>query len=571
MDPASQCPHCGKPVPPGAPLGICPECMLKVGAGTQAPFPPNAPDRGGKFKPPAPGVIAAFFPQLEILEFIGQGGMGAVYKARQPALDRLVALKILPPSMDDDPGFAERFTREARTLAKLSHPNIVAVYDFGQSGGYRYFLMEYVDGLNLRQIERAGRLSPREALAIVPQLCEALQFAHDAGIVHRDIKPENILMDKRGRVKIADFGLAKLLGADSRDYTITQPGHVMGTPHYMAPEQVEKPLEVDHRADIFSLGVVFYEMLTGELPLGRFASPSQMVRVDVRLDDVVLRALEKEPDRRYQHASQIKTAVDTIAATPADPPPILPPPPPGPAAAASPSPPPPDPKAWAEQVLARDYVLNIGHCLSRGWDLVWSDFWPIVAVNALVFILMCIAAESGPMVHFGNMLGEDDSTSVLWLVLCGPLIGSVNFYFLRKIRREPVSIEMAFSAMTSRFLQLFLGGLVIEVLTSIGFLCLVLPGIYLMVAWLFPLVLIIDKRLDFWPAMELSRRVVSKHWWHFFGFLIVFMLVNLLGVLALIVGVFVTLPITVAATLYAYEDIFGPPVATPAPEPSQPS
>jgi serine/threonine protein kinase len=144
-------------------------------------------------------------------------------------------------------------------------------------------------------------------------------------------------MDKRGRVKIADFGLAKLLGTDTRDYTITQPGHVMGTPHYMAPEQVEKPLEVDHRADIFSLGVVFYEMLTGELPLGRFASPSQKVQIDVRLDDVVLRALEKEPDRRYQHASQIKTAVDTIAATTGAPPPVIPPTPPPSAA----TPPPP--------------------------------------------------------------------------------------------------------------------------------------------------------------------------------------------------------------------------------------
>jgi len=532
--------------------------MLKVGAGTQGPFPANAPGPGGKFTPPPPEVIASYFPQLEILEFIGQGGMGAVYKARQPALDRLVALKILPPSMDDDPGFAERFTREARTLAKLSHPNIVAVYDFGQSGGYRYFLMEYVDGLNLRQIERAGKLSPREALAIIPQLCEALQFAHDAGIVHRDIKPENILMDKRGRVKIADFGLAKLLGADTRDYTITQPGHVMGTPHYMAPEQVEKPLSVDHRADIFSLGVVFYEMLTGELPLGRFASPSQKVQIDVRLDDVVLRALEKEPDRRYQHASQIKTAVDTIAATPGAPPPVIPPTPP-PAA-----PPPPDAKAWGDALLARDYVLHISHCLSRGWDLVWSDFWPIVGVNALVIALLS-AGDSGPIAHFGNHSDGSTSTSILWLILYGPLGGGLNFYFLRKMRREPVSIEAAFSAMTGRFLQLFLGGFAVTLLTWIGFFCFILPGIYLLVAWQFTLPLIMDKRLDFWPAMELSRRMISKHWWHFFGFLIVAALVNCVGALALIVGIFVSLPVTLAAWLYAYEDIFGPPLATPAP------
>jgi hypothetical protein len=170
----------------------------------------------------------------------------------------------------------------------------------------------------------AGHLSPREALAIVPQICDALQFAHDEGIVHRDIKPENILLDKKGRVKIADFGLARLLsGRESAPASsagdapvslerLTCTGQVMGTPHYIAPEQVERPLSVDHRADIYSLGVVFYEMLTGELPLGRFAPPSHKVQVDVRLDEVVLRSLEKEPERRYQQASQVKTDVEQI-------------------------------------------------------------------------------------------------------------------------------------------------------------------------------------------------------------------------------------------------------------------
>src|SRR5439155_18119915 len=146
-------------------------------------------------------------------------------------------------------------------------------------------------------------------------ICDALQFAHDEGIVHRDIKPENILLDKKGRVKIADFGLAKILGKQPTDFTITGKGEKMGTPHYMAPEQVEKPQTVDHRADIYSLGVVFYEMLTGELPLGRFAAPSQKVQIDVRLDEVVLRALEKEPERRYQQESQVRTDVETIAMT----------------------------------------------------------------------------------------------------------------------------------------------------------------------------------------------------------------------------------------------------------------
>ncbi|MBA7701521.1 Serine/threonine-protein kinase PknB [subsurface metagenome] len=195
----------------------------------------------------------------------------------------------------------------------LNHPHIVTVYDFGRTAdGLYYFIMEFVEGTDLRHVIQTAKLSPRETLAIVPQICEALQYAHDEGIVHRDIKPENILLDKKGRVKIADFGLAKLLDSPATVYTLTQAGQRMGTPHYMAPEQIEHPDQVDHRADIFSLGVVFYEMLTRELPLGRFAPPSQKVKVDVKLDEVVLRTLEKEPERRYQHASEVKTDVEKI-------------------------------------------------------------------------------------------------------------------------------------------------------------------------------------------------------------------------------------------------------------------
>ncbi len=172
--------------------------------------------------------------------------------------------------------------------------------------------MEYVDGVNLRQAIQSGGVDPKEALAIVPQICDALQFAHDEGIVHRDIKPENILVDKRGRVKIADFGLAKLLGRSPGDVALTATQQVMGTLRYMAPEQMHGTKAVDHRADIYSLGVVFYELLTGELPIGRFAPPSKKVEIDVRLDEVVLRALENEPEQRYQHASEVKTDVEDI-------------------------------------------------------------------------------------------------------------------------------------------------------------------------------------------------------------------------------------------------------------------
>ncbi|MDP6557592.1 MAG: protein kinase [Pirellulaceae bacterium] len=173
-------------------------------------------------------------------------------------------------------------------------------------------MMEYVDGANLRQLLEGQQLRPEQAFAVVPQICEALQFAHDEGIVHRDIKPENILLDRKGRVKIADFGLAKLAGGSVEDFTLTGTHQVMGTPRYMAPEQMEGSHQVDHRADIYSLGVVFYEMLTGELPLGRFDPPSHKSRVDAQLDGVVLKTLAREPDRRYQQASQVKTDIESL-------------------------------------------------------------------------------------------------------------------------------------------------------------------------------------------------------------------------------------------------------------------
>ncbi len=329
MSDERQCPQCGAALPAQSPQGLCPGCLLKWGlesqtGGAEGGSQPAAADR----PPPTPEEIAAYFPDLEILELVGRGGMGVVYKARQKRLDRLVALKILAPKIGQDPAFAERFAREARAMAMLSHPHIVAVHDFGQTplapsgrgaggeGSLYYFLMEFVDGVNLRRLLDTGKLAPEEALAIVPQICEALQYAHDHGVVHRDIKPENVLLDKEGRVKIADFGIAKLVGKEAKDLTLTGAGQIMGTPQYMAPEQIEHPLQVDHRADIYSLGVVFYQMLTGELPIGRFAPPSKKVQIDVRLDEVVLRALEKEPEHRYQQASEIKTRVETIATTP---------------------------------------------------------------------------------------------------------------------------------------------------------------------------------------------------------------------------------------------------------------
>jgi len=313
MNEQRNCPQCGRPLPSDTPGGLCPACLLKRGLESNT-IGETAGEKSARWSPPPVEVLAGSFPELDILELIGRGGMGAVYKARQKELDRLVALKILPPEIGQQESFAQRFAREAQAMAKLSHPNIVTIHDFGQRGGLYFFLMEYVDGLSLRQLLDAGTVSPTEAIAIVPQICDALQYAHDRGIVHRDIKPENILMNRQGQVKIADFGLAKLVGLPPADATAVAE-KVMGTPQYMAPEQIDRPGEVDHRADIYSLGVVFYQMLTGELPVGSFEPPSRKVLIDVRLDEVVLRALEKEPARRYQQVSEIRTQVETIVAT----------------------------------------------------------------------------------------------------------------------------------------------------------------------------------------------------------------------------------------------------------------
>ena len=304
------CPTCQSPIPADAPGGICPACAL-LGVAN----PTSATQVAGASVPML-DEIAAAFPELEVLEMCGQGGMGVVFKARQPKLDRLVALKILTPVLAAQPGFAERFTREARALAKLSHPNIVGVHDFGESGGFFYLIMEFVDGVNLRQAIRSG-ISPEQALLLVPKVCEALQFAHDHGVLHRDIKPENILLDTRGNPKLADFGIAKL--GDDKSTGLTLSGAQLGTAAYMAPEQIEHPATVDHRADIYSLGVVLYEMLTGELPLGRFAAPSEKAHCSSGVDDVVLRALEKQRERRQQSATEMKTQVEGAATSAAAP------------------------------------------------------------------------------------------------------------------------------------------------------------------------------------------------------------------------------------------------------------
>src|SRR6266571_499595 len=308
MKNAETCPECGSKLAPDAPHGICPKCLMARTLDADA----NATSAGSPFsgfEPPKVEELAKHFPQFDILEFLGRGGMGAVYRARQKALDRIVALKILPPAAGRDPIFAERFAREARTLARLLHPNIVTVFDVGQAGDYCYFVMEMVDGTSLREKIRSRQLTPPDSLALLEQICDALQYAHDKGVIHRDIKPENILLDREGRVKMADFGIAKLRDRSPGEVTLTEWQQSIGTLDYMAPEQRSQAGEVDHRADIYSLGVVLYEMLTGEVPMGIFALPSQKAGVNARLDQVVVRTLARQPKDRYHDVGELKTEI----------------------------------------------------------------------------------------------------------------------------------------------------------------------------------------------------------------------------------------------------------------------
>jgi uncharacterized protein YndB with AHSA1/START domain/predicted Ser/Thr protein kinase len=267
------------------------------------------------FAIPSPSELAARIPNLEVIEVLGHGGMGVVYKGRHPLLDRLVAIKVMRPDFAADDTFQERFLRESRTLAKLRHPYIVSVFDVGKSEGLYYLVMEYVEGASLRQLLNDRSITERDTLDFVPQLTDALQHAHDEGVIHRDIKPENVLVDSRGRVRLVDFGLATLFGPLA---SANHPNddRVAGTLGYMAPEQISMPAAVDHRADIYSTGVVFYEMLSSELPRKDPVPPSRMAATDPRLDPIVLRAIEYEREKRYQQARQMQQDITSIARTP---------------------------------------------------------------------------------------------------------------------------------------------------------------------------------------------------------------------------------------------------------------
>lgn len=248
---------------------------------------------------------------------LGSGGMGAVYLARQTGLARRVAVKILHREHGQDYRYPERFCLEAQAMAMLDHPNIVRVHDFGLIGAdYLFFVMEFIEGTDVQHVIAAGGMTPDLALRVIAPVCDALEYAHSRGIVHRDIKPANILLAGDGRVKLTDFGLAKRL--DRPDALVTHANMALGTPEYAAPEQHDGLPDIDHRADIYALGVLLYQMLTGAVPRGAWQPASATAGIDARLDGVIVRTLMTDRAQRYQSAGDLKRAIfESVSAPPA--------------------------------------------------------------------------------------------------------------------------------------------------------------------------------------------------------------------------------------------------------------
>lgn len=270
------------------------------------------------WEPPSVAEVQLALPQYEIVSFIGRGGMGAVYKGVQKALNRTVAIKILPANvLGGDMDFARHFKREAQAMATLSHPNIVAVHEAGETTcGLLYFVMEHVSGMDVAELlsEHGGRLPPNDVLRIIAAVCAALQCAHNHGIIHRDIKPSNVLINAAGEVKVADFGLAKIPVADGSH---TQSVATVGTPDYLAPESYIEGIVQDGRADIYSTGVMLYKMLTGHVPRGRFDAPSGEVRgIDPRIDHIIDKAMQADRDKRYATAQEMRADVERVLGSP---------------------------------------------------------------------------------------------------------------------------------------------------------------------------------------------------------------------------------------------------------------
>jgi tRNA A-37 threonylcarbamoyl transferase component Bud32 len=318
------CPQCGAELPVDAPEGLCPRCLLQqgIGEGSGAPssrandptLAPRTTTSGGA----APGARVRYFGDYEILEEIARGGMGVVYKARQMSLNRPVALKMILASELATPEARQRFRAEAEAAANLQHPNIVAIHEVGEHEGKQYFSMDFVVGKNLAEIVRGNPLPAERAASYVKTISEAIHFAHQRGTLHRDLKPQNVLIDADDRPRITDFGLAKRVDADSG---LTRTGDVLGSPSYMPPEQAaSQSAEIGPHSDVYSLGAILYELLSGRPPFAA-ATPWETIcqvlqtppvsprklnpDVPRDLETICLKCLEKQPQRRYHSAREL--------------------------------------------------------------------------------------------------------------------------------------------------------------------------------------------------------------------------------------------------------------------------
>ena len=346
-----------------------------------------------QFEAPNPEELHELLPAYDVLAFIAKGGMGAVYKAHQKSLERDVAIKILPREFGEDEEFRKRFEDEAKAMAKLNHPNLISVYDFGEVDQMPYIVMEFVDGKSLHYSAHGKAIEQKEVARLVTGICEGLAHAHEAGILHRDIKPANILLDAKKRPKIGDFGLARVADESEGD------GVIYGTPDYTAPEVVKKPSAVDTRSDVFSTGVILYELLTGKLPEKTYVPASQVEDVDPRFDKIVRRATHPSPMLRFadgeamaKDLKQLRDALEKqspgIMATPPATAPIPPPEPTAPAVPiTSPAPPPavmetplPEP-ATAPAAESPEVQIKLG----TNWSLLRN----------LVIIVLLLAAIFG--------------------------------------------------------------------------------------------------------------------------------------------------------------------------------
>src|SRR5215468_11889769 len=270
------------------------------------------PDSTLVARPRSPDLIPGY--RLEIL--LGRGGMGEVHRATQLSLGRTVAIKLLSTELAKDEAFVARFDKEAAALASLSHPNIVSILDKGRTPETYFFVMEYIDGCSLREVMRSQTLDPGASLRATLQICRAVEYAHGRGVIHRDLKPENILFDEQagGIPKVSDFGLAAFTNKNTPSrFHLTESHMAMGTFAYMAPEQRQDARTADHRADIYSLGVILFELLVRELPIGSLEPPSRRnPGLDRQVDVVVARCLRSTPEERYQSATELIAGLEPM-------------------------------------------------------------------------------------------------------------------------------------------------------------------------------------------------------------------------------------------------------------------